>query len=177
MKQAPIIPGLIDYAHSDHKRDWMDLYLSATCKFFLGSNSGPINIANVFGVPAAQVGVAPLSVMSAGVNDICIPMLYRSDKLRRLLTFNEIFESEVSSYRLNEEYEKYGISLEQNTQEDILDLTIEIYSRVFSSYEVDKSDELRQERFKSMLKPGHYSYGSASRVGSEFLKKYQHLLN
>ncbi len=177
MEQAPIIPGLIDYALSDQKQDWMDLYLSAKCKFFLGSNSGAIHMANVFGVPAARVGLAPLSVMSVGVNDICIPMLYRSNKSRRLLTFNEIFKSKVSSINLNEDFEKYGISLEKNTQEDILDLTIEMFSRVFSSCEVDKSDELRQERFKSMLRPGHFSYGSASRVGRKFLEKYQHLLN
>ena len=177
MSPAPNTPGLIDYALSAYKQDWMDLFLSARCKFFLGSNSGAPTMAMVFGVPSALVGMAPLSVMSVGVNDISIPMIYRSDELGQTLTFNEILQSKLASIRVAEEYETAKISLDHNTSEDILDLTIEIFHRVEGTYPIEIDDELRQETFHSMLKPGHYCYGTASRIGNAFLKKHQHLLN
>ena len=177
MSPAPNILGLIDYALSAYKQDWMDLFLAARCKFFLGSNSGAQSMAMAFGTASALAGMAPLSVMAVGRNDICIPMLYKSDEVGRTLTFNEILQSKAASYKLAEEYEKARISLEHNTPEDILDLTIEIFQRVEGTYIVEIDDELRQGKFKSMLKPGHYSYGTASRIGNAFLKKHKYLLN
>ncbi len=177
MTPAPKMLGLIDYALSDYKEAWMDLYLSARCKFFLGSNSGAFSMATVYGVPCAQVGMTPLSVMGVGINDITIPMIHRSKALNQVLTFDEIFQSEVASYKLTEDYEKAGIVLEHNTPDDILDLTIEIHSRVLGSYEIKLDDELRQKKFKSLIKKGHYGYGAVSRIGNAFLKKYEYLLN
>jgi putative glycosyltransferase (TIGR04372 family) len=177
MSPAPNIPGLIDYALSAHKQDWMDLFLAANCKFFLGSNSGAFAMSTVFGRPSAVVGLAPLTALPFGVNDLGIPMLYKSDELDRVLTFKKIMESPLSTYRLTEEFEKVGISLVHNTSEEILDLTIEQLERVQGKYIFDEGYELRQVQFKSMLKLGHYCYGTASRVGGAFLAKYQHLLN
>jgi hypothetical protein len=86
-------------------------------------------------------------------------------------------ESPLSTYRLTVEYEEAGIYLVKNTPEEILDLTIEQLERVQGKYIIDDSDELRVAQFNSMLKSGHYCSGTASRVGSAFLEKYQHLLN
>jgi putative glycosyltransferase (TIGR04372 family) len=177
MTPAPNILGLIDYALSAHKQDWMDLFLSANCKFFLGSNSGAYTMAAVFGRPCAVVGISPLTALPFGVNDLGIPMLYVSDEFDQILSFKKIMESPMSTYRLTEEYEKAGITLVKNTSEEILDLTIEQLERVQGKYTIDESHELREVQFKTMLKLGHYCYGTASRVGGAFLAKYQHLLN
>jgi putative glycosyltransferase (TIGR04372 family) len=177
MVPAPNLPGVIDYALSAHKQDWMDLFLAAKCKFFLGSNSGAYAMATVFGRPSAVVGIAPLTALPFGVNDLGIPMLYKSDELDQILTFKKIIESPLSTYRLTEEYEKAGISLVKNLSDEILDLTIEQLERVQGKYSIDEGYESREAQFKSMLKLGHYCYGTASRVGGAFLAKYQHLLN
>lgn len=176
MTPSPKISGLIDYAVSDYKEDWMDLYLSARCKFFLGSNSGAVTMAMVYGVPCAVVGMAPLSAFSVGINDLSIPMIHRSKKSNKTMSFDEILQSEVGSYKLAEEYEKAGIILEHNTPDDILDLTVEMYTRVLGSNKSEIVDEIRQKKFMSLIKNGHYGYGAASRIGSAFLKKYEHLL-
>jgi putative glycosyltransferase (TIGR04372 family) len=177
MTPAPNLPGLIDYALSSHKQDWMDIFLAATCKFFLGCNSGAYTIATVFGKPSAIIGIAPLTAMPFGINDFGIPMLYKSAKTNQIISFKEIMESPLSNYRLTEEYEKAGISLIKTTSEDILDLTIEQLKRVQGKYTINQGCELREAQFKSMLKPGHYCYGAASRVGNAFLAKHQYFLN
>lgn len=177
MTPAPNLPGLIDYALSDYKQDWMDLFLAANCKFFLGSNSGAYAMATVFGKPSAVVGVAPLTAMPFGINDLGIPMLYMSDETNQIISFKEIMEASSSTYRLTEEFKKAGISLVKNTPDEILDLTIQQLELVQGKYVIEKDCDLREAQFKSMLKIGHYCYGNASRVGDAFLAKYQHLLN
>ncbi len=177
MSPAPNVPGLIDYALSTYKQDWMDLFLAASCKFFLGSNSGAYTMATIFGRPSAVVGMAPLTVMGSGINDLSIQMLCKSDELGRTLSFEQIMQSPVANYRFAEEYEKAGISLVHNTSDDILDMAIEQLQRVEGKYTIDADDELRQEKFKAMLKPGHYCYGTASRIGNAFLKKHEYLLD
>jgi putative glycosyltransferase (TIGR04372 family) len=177
MRPAPKFPGLFDYALSPYKQDWMDLFLSATCKFFLGSNSGAYQMAAVFGRPSALVNMAPLSAIATGVNDIVIPMLYQQGAQGAVLSFKQIFNSSYADFRLTEEFEAEKIVLVRNTPEEILDLAVEQLQRVHGTYATDVDDELRQAQFKTLLQPGHHSYGAASRIGNAFLKKYQHLLD
>lgn len=177
MRPAPKFPGLIDYAVSPYKQDWMDLFLSATCKFFLGSNSGAYQMATVLGRPSALVNMAPLSAIATGVNDIVIPMLYQQGAQGAVLSFKKIFNSSYADFRLTEEFEAEKIVLVRNTPEEILDLAVEQLQRVHGTYAADMDDELRQAQFKTLLQPGHHSYGAASRIGNAFLKKYQHLLD
>jgi len=40
MRPLDPIPGVVDYARSSSKSDWMDLFLCARCRFFLGNTSG-----------------------------------------------------------------------------------------------------------------------------------------
>jgi putative glycosyltransferase (TIGR04372 family) len=176
MTPAPKMQGLIDYALSDFKQDWMDLFLAANCVFFLGSNSGAYNMSSVFGRPSALVGVAPLSSLAIGVNDISIPMLYRSEESGQILNFKEIMQSRLAVLRATADFEKSRVSLVKNTPEDILDLTIEQLERTQGTYMSATEDEIRQTRFKALLTSGHYCHGTASRVGNRFLKKYQELL-
>lgn len=176
MRPAPQFPGLFDYALSPYKQDWMDLFLSATCKFFLGSNSGAYQMAAVFGRPSALVNMAPLSAIATGVHDLSIPMLYRHGVHGAIMTFKQIFDSPCADFRLSEEFMAAGIVLIGNTPEEILDVVVEQLHRVEGTYVNEPDDELRQARFKAMMRPGHHSYGTASRIGNSFLKKHQQLL-
>ena len=176
MTPAPKIAGLFDYALSSFKQDWMDLYLAANCTFFLGSNSGACNMASAFGRPSALIGMAPLTSFGVGINDICIPMLYKSKKSDQLLNFKEIMRSRLAELRTTGDFERAEISLIKNTSEDILDLTIEQLERVRGTHIVSTDDEIRQRQFKALLKSGHFCYEPPSRIGNQFLKKYQNLL-
>jgi putative glycosyltransferase (TIGR04372 family) len=177
MSPAPKMPGLIDYALSDFKRDWMDLFLAANCTFFLGSNSGAYAMSSLFGVPSAIVNMAPLSAAPTfGKNDISIPMLYKSDESDMIMDLKYVMQSKSATFRLTEEFQEARISLVKNTPEDILDLTIEQLDRIRGTYIFSADNEIRQEKFKALFKSGHYSLGASSRIGDVFLRKYQHLL-
>jgi len=177
MTPNPPIPGLIDYAHSEYCSDWMDVFLCASCRFYLGSNSGAYNLASAFGVPVACANEVPLSAIYPGACiDIGIAKLYQNTISKGLVRFDTIMSAPNPNLRLADEYEQAGIELVNNSREEILELTIEMYQRVMGTYVSQPEDEVLQSKFRSLFKPGHQSYGSSSLVGASFLRKYKNLL-
>ena len=176
MRNIPKIPGIIDYCHSPLRSDWMDIFLCAKCKFFLGS-TGISWVSSIFGVPVASANLAPLSaVLYMRPGDIAIPKLYWSTKENRYLTFEEILTDPMGDFRFAQLYEKAGIDLVQNSPDEIRDLAIEMLDQIESRITYSEEDEMLQSEFVSLMKPGHFTYGSAARCGRDFLRKYRHLL-
>ena len=178
MRPASKMEGLVDYAHHPIRCDWLDLYIAANCRFFLGNTSGAFYMSSVFGVPVACANMTPLgAVFPCGKKDIGIPKLYKDTFSGRLLSFKEILDSPASNFRYSSEFNAAGLELVNNSPEEIKDLAIEQLERIASpNFVYDKQDEALQIRFRELFRPGHYMYGSASRVGRAFLKQYQHLL-
>jgi len=177
MQRIAPMERLIDYAHLDIRSDWMDVFLCASCKFFVGSSSGLMFVASVFGKPSASANHAPLSIVLAfGMNDVAIPKLLWSEIDERELTFPEIFRSDAANFRYTPLYTEHRIRLIENTAEDIRDLALEMQERAEGRAIYTTEDEELQRRFKSLMRPGHYSFGGISRIGRDFLRKYAHLL-
>jgi len=171
------VPGLIDYAVCDFKEDWIDIYLAATCRFFVGSASGLYAVAVVFGRPVALVNLAPFSMaLPLRKGDIGIPKLYKDVKSGRLLRFNEIISMGAANYRFSENFKDADIELLDNSPEDILGLVIEQYNRTMGCYVQTDQDFYLQNTFNSIFKNGDYCYGSSANIGSDFLRKYKDLL-
>lgn len=177
MEPLPPMDNVVDYAHHPLRCDWMDVFLCAACEFFLGSSSGPPNVASAFGVPCATANHAPLSVvLSAAPHDIGIPKLFWSRSQKRLLKFEELFDSPLGNARFANLYEDAGITLIENSAEEIRDLALEMIERLEGRLAYSDEDERLQNQFRSLLRPGHYSFGSKARIGRDFLRKYRWLL-
>ena len=170
--------GLIDYAHRPERCDWLDLYLSARCRVFLGNTSGAFFMAAVFGAPVACANMVPMSGMYPfGANDIAITKLYRETSTGRLLPFEQILEQPMGKFTMSIEFERQGIDVVENSPEEIRDLLVEqLRKSTEPSFSYTEEEEFLQKRFRALFRPGHHTYGSISRVGSAFLKKYQYLL-
>jgi putative glycosyltransferase (TIGR04372 family) len=178
MVRVPERPGLIDYAHHPERCDWLDLYISAKCRLFLGNTSGAFFMSAVFGVPVACANMVPLSgIYPYGANDIAIPKLYKEVSTGKLLTFKQILDQPMGNFFTSLEFRRQGLELVDNTPDEIRDLLAEQLRRVTDpSFSYTEEEERLQQRFRSLFRPGHYSYGSASRVGTSFLQKYRDLL-
>jgi putative glycosyltransferase (TIGR04372 family) len=177
MRRLDPMEKVVDYAHLAIRSDWMDVFLCASCRFFLGSPSGLSEVASVFGRPSAMANQAPMStLLKFGFNDVSIPKLLWSEAQQRHLGFREVFGSEIANFRFTNLYQERGLRLVENTGEDIRDLALEVLQRSGGGIGYSAEDEQRQQRFKALLRPGHYSYGGATRVGRDFLRKYESLL-
>ena len=115
--------GIIDYAHHPLRSDFLDVYLSARCKFFIGSASGLAQVATAFGVRCAVANQVPLSVVyHHGPHDISIPKLFFSRKHNRYLTFEDLLTSATGNARFTPHYHDEQIDVLENEAQDITDL-------------------------------------------------------
>src|SRR3989338_10732035 len=167
-------PRIIDYA-TEYRSDFMDIYLPAHCKFFLGSTAGLFLIAMIFGVPTANANFIPIDITPFCAHDLFIPKKLWSLKEKRFLTFPEIFNSEIAHYTSLEQYNKAGIRVIENSPEETLGLAAEMYSRL-SGVEITKEEEEIRNKYISLYKPHHYCYEGPPNICVDFLRKNLDLL-
>ncbi|MEO8040734.1 MAG: TIGR04372 family glycosyltransferase [Betaproteobacteria bacterium] len=170
------IDRCIDYAHHRLRSDWMDIFLGASCRFFLGNTSGLFVVSTIFGVPCALANMTPVASLGFRIGDLAIPKMLWSTQERRLLTFDEAFNSPAAGYRMSRQFAAAGLEVRDNTAEEILELTEEMIARLESKAAGYETYDVLQRRFAALIRPEHYCWGASSRVGSLFLAKYEHLL-
>jgi putative glycosyltransferase (TIGR04372 family) len=172
MRPHPKHPRVIDYALSDRKSSQLDVALPAGCRFFLGSASGAFNLADIFGRPCVITNMAPLSSAYASKpTDLSIAQRLRN-RDGRYLSFSEIMRCKCAEFRLNEQFVAHGLECIPNTPEDVRDVAVEFLDRLEGKANYTVDDVRRQREFRAHFREGHYSYGAASSIGRDFLRKY-----
>lgn len=166
---------IIDLTPSDPAQDGMDIFCLSQCKFAIGTTSGPIAVSYVFGVPTALTNWVPMGHGGFCSRDTWIPKLYWSEAEKRHLTFAEVLSTPKRSYGQTVQYETDGISVVDNSAEEIRDVCIEVMDKVDDRFEYDEEDLSRQEQFQSLLALQSAEWTTEARVGRDFLRKH-HIL-
>jgi putative glycosyltransferase (TIGR04372 family) len=156
----PNLSGVIDYAHSPHKSEMMDLHLIRNSRYMVGTTSGLINIAIGLGIPAAAVNCISYDcqVWSSSVRFALRPV---RDHSGRLLSQREL-TSAPSRWAVASTDFLRG----ENSPEEILETVKEVEALVAGR--VLPTDSTI-EAWKSCLPVPHY-YGAAL-PGRYFLEK------
>ncbi|MBI5124235.1 MAG: TIGR04372 family glycosyltransferase, partial [Candidatus Omnitrophica bacterium] len=165
------------------RNDFLDIYLSAKCRFFLGSSAGLTAVPRIFRVPVAYANYLPFaSILGITANALFIPKKLKLRKEGRLLTFREIFDSGIQNYLGSHEYTKAGIEILDNTPEEITALAMEMEWRIRGTWQTSKEDEGLQKCFWSFFKTRSHcrlEYRGeipGVRIGAEFLRQNRELL-
>jgi putative glycosyltransferase (TIGR04372 family) len=182
MSPLPEMEHLIDYAHSDVRSDWMDVFLSAQCRFFIDTSSGLGTISMAFGVPNVRTNYLPWNTMFFSNKDLVLPRLFWSLKEKRRLSFAEILSSSVSAGVDQSSYDRLGVEILQNTPEEINDIVLEMILRLDGNLTYSASEEQLQERFRSLTGAcgtfvGQKDLMINARIGKDFLRKYETLFD
>ncbi|MBL8024240.1 MAG: TIGR04372 family glycosyltransferase [Elusimicrobia bacterium] len=172
-------PMIIDYPRLK-RTEFLDIFLSAYCRFFVGSGSGIDSVASVFRRPIAYTNIIPLELApSQGPQDLFIPKKLWLTRERRFLRFREIFQlANGTQYLRKETYARLGIEVVENSSNEIEALTREMDDRLLGKWRNTEEDEELQKRFWSLFPlPSRYHGAFQSRIGSQFLLKNRHLLD
>lgn len=176
MTPLPAMPGVIDYAHSPLRSPEMDVFLCAEARFLLGSASGLCVLASVFGTPCAIANQSlPFVAYQYGTADLFIPKLIRALSGGHL-TLPEILGGPLGGARFSHCLELARVEPECNDPDDIRDLALEMLAELDGAFVETDEDRRLQTACRALLKPGHYTFGTASRVGRTFLRKHRWLL-
>jgi putative glycosyltransferase (TIGR04372 family) len=162
---------IIDYA-SDHRTDFGDIFLSAKCKFFVGTYSGLSMIANIFNVPSVKTNMFHHTNEPYTKRDLIIFKHHWSTEKSRMLTLSEMFELDMGM-NSTQEYQQAGISVLENSPEEILAVTKEMNERLEGIFPTVKGDMELQQRFHALLEPRHQLYLSPAMAGAEYLRTQQ----
>jgi putative glycosyltransferase (TIGR04372 family) len=175
MEPLPALPGLVDYAHSTHKGPALDVFLCASCRFFIGVASGLSHVPTTFGVPCVLTNWVSNAFPVYSARDLFIPKLTRSDGEDRLLGFAEALEPGIRklSYCGLKLLER-DLSAVDNTPEEILELVEEMFEVLDGGAAYTDTDEFMQRIFRQVATG--YGLVGFGRLGRAFLRKYAHLL-
>ncbi|MDY6783419.1 MAG: TIGR04372 family glycosyltransferase, partial [Cyanobacteriota bacterium] len=171
MKPLPPLERVIDYAHSEVKSDWMDVFLWSQSRFSIGTDSGPFLIPSIFGVPTVLTNWVPFGLTPYYGNCIFISKRFWLKSEERYLTFEEMLAHPLGLAESSHIYMKRGIKIVENTQEEILEIVEEMIENLENRSKDSQEDKKLQNRFQFLIKRHNKGYGTNSKIGREFLRE------
>lgn len=165
--------GVIDYTN-DFYDEVMDFYLIANCKFLIGSPSGLTSVTYYWGRP---VLITNLNVLSYGFEshpytkyDLYIPKKFYSMRENRLLNLYETITLTAKCDRYDKNYKRRGITVIDNTEEEILMATIEMNEKLNHTWVITEEEKECMEKYWQIIdlwKSRHRTVYPRKRSGAE----------
>lgn len=170
-------PLVFDYAVSPLRDPFLDIYLAATCRFFVGVPSGLTHVAMIFRVPCLYVNLVRLGLMHAcDPQDITIFKLLRLRADNRFLTVGELLATGRAVRRIEAAAADTAVEFVDNTGEDIREAVLEMHERLEGRWRETPEDAALQDRFRRFFPPDAFNRCWQSRVGAAFLRRHRDLL-
>jgi putative glycosyltransferase (TIGR04372 family) len=157
-------PMIIDYA-TKHRTDFGDAFLPGTCDFFLGNTAGLYLVATIMARPVDHTPLLKEDVFI--FKNLSIPF-----SLIHEIGF-EMMESNMGM--LEEIFQKNNTSIEENTADQILDLSIEMYERLTNTFTPNFDSEQLKNKLRSYWKPKARAYGYVCNISSKFVDEKKNL--
>jgi putative glycosyltransferase (TIGR04372 family) len=169
-------PKIIDYAVSEYRTDFNDIYIGSHCRFFICSDGGMSVIPEMYRVPAVYVNWTSIYRISTWVLKglFVFKKFYLRDEDRNM-TFSEIINLNFGGHETNEMFSNLGLELIENTPEEILAVTIEMDERLNGTWKTSEEDEELQQRFWKLFGPDKLKSPNL-RIGAEFLRQNKDLV-
>lgn len=175
-------PQIIDYASSEARCDFADMYLLAKCGFYLGSDAGLMVVPMMFRRPVAFVNYPVVRELLIAQYWNSTPFLIK--RMRwvgsgKFLSLRELFLCGFDDFWHSQSYEAAGVELIGATPEEVCDLAIEVDDRLGGRWVGTVEDEALQDEFWHIMRDlvPSFSVGYIhARIGAAFLRKHQYLL-
>lgn len=173
-------PRIIDFAMRKTYDDFMAIYLGAKCAFCVSTGTGPDAIPVIFRRPVCYVNYVPVEYLQT-YHPRSLAIWKHHFKDGKRMTMAEIYASGAGHFMRAEEFEQEGITLVDNTPEEIEAAAVEMAQRIEDAQATNKywtaDDTERQDAFWQAFPRGISAYNSRPlhgrinmRVGREFLK-------
>lgn len=174
MTPLPEMDRVIDYALSEHRSDWMDVFGMSQCRFFVGTTSGPMNVARAFCVPVAATNYFAAGTWPFSLGDVFIHKLHRSKTDGRLLSLRKALEPPLLAAWNPMVYDACDVEVLDNSPEDIRDAVIEMMDMLDGTYTESQEVARLKKVYRTVADP--YGLGFLLPVASSFLERNPHLL-
>ena len=166
--------NVIDYA-SEHRSDFLDVYLMKYCKYAFVGNTGIVWLRWLFNLP--NVHGETYEIMRTQIKgDLFLLQRVRLKREDRFATFKEMLL--MPGYSEEKHQERLGVKLVKNTVDEIKAVCDEMNARIDGTWVTTEEDEELQRRYQELIvkysnKP---EWNGGGRIGAQFLRDNQDLL-
>lgn len=141
---------IIDYALSSLRSDFLDMYLSAHCYFFISTCTGLDSVARTFRKPllVTNLGLPDFDIWHPW--DLFIPKKIQDVNTGSLLTFaemNDLYQAMSHKSAIMNQLTDKGLQFVDNTSDEIKAVTQEMLGRLDGSWQYTQEDERLQHTF------------------------------
>ncbi len=147
-------PYVIDFAYR-HYNQLLDLYVQRNCRYWIGNGSGANLIPMLFGKSVIRVNIAYLVDMAFATvykkDEIYSCKLYYLESQKRYLNLCEILSLNLKDKDVSRYKYKYGISIIDNSPEDILELYKEAVERFEGRWKPSLLELRLEEKYWKIL--------------------------
>ena len=158
--------SIFDYSNSKIRSDFLDIFIISKCKFFIRT-SGLGGVAVLFRKPVLHLNAHFGLFTTSTKKNLLLSKNFFSINDNRKLSFDEIFDKGLAIDFDENTLKKENILLEESS-EDILNATKEMYDIVENKREYSESDKDLQKSFKKFYLDKIRSY-RLSNLHGEFL--------
>lgn len=134
------IIGVFDYSLSNHRSEFLDIYLAANCKFALSTQTGPDAVCLAFRKPVCYVDVTRFSQFFFGT-EIAFWSPSKISLNGLPLRLSEIVNGELPWLKTSDDFRRVGVVGAHSTPEEILKLAI-CFTDLFEDDLVMTGDDL-----------------------------------
>jgi len=118
---AETIDGVIDYAKSHSRSEFLDVYIAATCEFAVSTQTGPDAVCMLFRRPVLYVDVTRYSQFFFGMK--CATWTpARLFKNEKLLSLSEIASSDIAWFKEPTEFLLNGVVQQKSSPNELLQI-------------------------------------------------------
>ena len=147
----------LDYACTDVKNDFLDIWLNANCHFTISSGTGLDEVAKTFRKPALHVNQFPAKMISGQKNILSIIKKFENVHTGKFLSLQQMIDMRMFDYGLDSQFKDSGIKIVDNSAEEIESSLIEFESRLKDEWiESSLYKKLNQLYFEKLKQWGQY---------------------
>ena len=115
--------GVIDYALSSNRSEFLDVFIAATCEFAVSTQTGPDAVCMLFRRPVLYVDVTSYSQFFFG-SKLATWSPARLHKNGKILNLSEIVNSEIAWFKDTNLFSKNGISQQKSSSNELKELVL-----------------------------------------------------
>lgn len=176
---APANDSIVDYASSSITSDFNDIFICSRCEFMVCTASGLEYVALSFRKPLVCVNNAQwgyLDLLDPEQYPLFIPKKQIWTDTGQPLTLSDIQKLNSNYFSSNEEYFSHGITVINNTADEIREVMIEMALRLNGSWVSSEQDERLQKRFSEKLQTRN-GRKIPMKLGKKYLENNLYLLD
>lgn len=174
MPKMPLIEGLVDYAHSSDRSEWMDVFLISSARFFLGTTSGLSNAVISVGTPCLLVNCISnyFQLWNKRVK-FTLKTLW-NEKERRTILLSEMLKNNFRSKLFNiHALGRQGLYPRSNTYEEVTAAVLEMLDDLKISGDLPQSTADHALK-KACVNAGNEKFFGNGRISQTFYNSNQH---